>query len=82
MARQHMHVKVKHRLPARCAIGLKEGDAIGVKRSLCGHGHALCGLHDGGCFFGRQFQQGHCVALAGDQHMARVDLADVHERYG
>ncbi len=79
MARQHMQVKVEDRLPARCTVGLKECQPVGCQRLLRSPGDALRRLHDGGGFLRRQIQHGHRVAFAGHQHVAGVDLTNVHK---
>lgn len=81
-ARQHMQVKVKHRLPCRRAVGLEDVDAVGVEGLVHRRRHALGRLHHSAGFLGRQLQQIDGMALAGNQHMASRGLTDVHEGNG
>jgi hypothetical protein len=55
---------------------------IQVQNRLLGMGNLLGFLHDGGRHFRGGVQQGGGMALGGHQHMAWVDLADVHEGDG
>jgi hypothetical protein len=82
VARQHVDVEVPHGLAGHGAVGLQQCDALRLERRLRGQRHAARGLHDGGGFVGREVEQGAGVALAGHQHVAGVDLAQVHEGQG
>ena len=82
MARHHMQVKVKNGLIALAAIGLQQRQPRRVEDRLHGTGNPLGRLHDGRRLFGGDVQQGGRMAFGGHEHMAGVDLADVHEGDG
>lgn len=77
-----MDVKVKDRLVALAPVGLQQGDSGWLEGGLDGFGHTLRSLHNSGGLLGRQVQQRGGMALGGYQHMAGVDLPDVHEGEG
>ena len=82
MARHHVHVKVEHGLVAFLAVGLQQRQSRRIEHGLHRLRHLLRRLHHGCRFLGRDVEQGGRVALGGHQHVAGIDLAQIHEGQG
>jgi hypothetical protein len=75
-----MQMRVRHRLPARRAVGLQHSDPLGLEGRLHRAGDLPGRPHQGGGGVFVHVEQRLKGLLRGHDDMAVVDLAGVHER--
>jgi hypothetical protein len=75
-----VQVEVRDRLPAGGAVGLQDGEALGLEHLREGPGDPGHRLEGRGSQVGAQVHDGFEVRPDGHNHVTRVHLPDIHER--